>query len=71
MKWRFRRNWRGKQILQTKHHKPSNSYGDFINYWKDATQNESVDFTVEIKLLQEKYEIVKNMKEEHPEYFLV
>lgn len=71
IKWHFRRNWLGKQILQTKHRKASTSYGYFTSYWKDATQEESIEFTVEIKLMMEKYSIVKKIKEEHPEFFLV
>ena len=53
MKWRFHRNWRGKQILQIEHKKPINSYGDYKYFWKDASADESVEFVVEIKLLKE------------------
>jgi hypothetical protein len=70
-KWRFRRNWRGKQVLQTRHRRPTNTYGDFEDFYKDATQQDVIEFNTEILMLKEKVEIVKKMKDEHPEYFLV
>jgi hypothetical protein len=71
LKWRFRRNWWGKQVLQSCHRRPANTYGDFEDFYRDATQQEVVEFTTEILMLMEKVEIVKKMKDEHPEYFLI
>jgi len=71
MKWKFRRGLFGKQVLQISARTPTTPYGDFASYWKDATQDEANEFTVEMKLLMEKLDIVKKMKNEHPEYFLI
>ena len=71
MRWRYRRGFFGRQILQTKHRTPTTTYGDFANVWKDATQDEANEFTVEMIMLMEKVDIVKKMKDEHPEYFLI
>jgi hypothetical protein len=71
MKWKFRSTWNGKQILQIKDRLPANSVGDFTYFWKDADKDDIIDFTVEMKMLMGKIEIVNKMKNEHPEYFLV
>lgn len=55
MKWRFYNNWRGKQILQVK----IPGFGEFASFWKDATLQEGIEFTVEMEKLKEKYDIVK------------
>lgn len=67
MKWRFRRNWRGKQILQ----KRIKGFLEFPDMWMDATDDDGINFTLEIKMLMEKIEIIKEMKNKHPEIFLV